>query len=285
MDSCFACRERPRSRGLLCDACCVDVDDLCPEQFTARVALPTTPGANAFLFDGFGTPHVVSVSMPITSATIGRARTSDICIAERTVSQHHATLEYRPLSNAWYVVDGGSDNGTFVNTDRVARKFPLEPRDKIFLGRRIGFVFVPLDESQLDEATRELRWLRALVSTEPTVGDAGVDETTPLKIVAVTEGGAIATYAGERVQLSELEYELIVVLHQRFSDERDVDPAARGFVPAQQLLEKLSFTSEAPTHANLRGLVRKLRKKLADIDVVESRQGLGYRLARAISVA
>jgi DNA-binding response OmpR family regulator len=123
------------------------------------------------------------------------------------------------------------------------------------------------------------------VSTEPTVGDAGVDETTPLKIVAVTEGGAIATYAGERVQLSELEYELIVVLHQRFSDERDVDPAARGFVPAQQLLEKLSFTSEAPTHANLRGLVRKLRKKLADIDVVESRQGLGYRLARAISVA
>jgi hypothetical protein len=114
---------------LLCDACCVDVDDLCPEQFTARVALPTTPGANAFLFDGFGTPHVVSVSMPITSATIGRARTSDICIAERTVSQHHATLEYRPLSNAWYVVDGGSDNGTFVNTDRVARKFPLERAD------------------------------------------------------------------------------------------------------------------------------------------------------------
>ena len=41
---------------------------------------------------------------------------------ERTVSQLHANLEHRPLSNAWFIVDVGSDNGVFVNDDRVPRR-------------------------------------------------------------------------------------------------------------------------------------------------------------------
>jgi pSer/pThr/pTyr-binding forkhead associated (FHA) protein len=291
-ESCVACRSTPRTRGLLCESCAdgLVADDVCPEQIAARVSAPVPGHVNAWLIDGFGVPHTVSVSgrapLPWAAVTLGRDRKSDVCVAERTVSLVHAALEYRALSNAWFVVDAGSDNGTWVDEDRVPRRFPLEPRDRLFLGRRVGFLFVPLDDADLDDAARELSWLRARAPSEPTFGDAGVDTETPLKISAAREGGAVAVWGSERVQLSELEYELLTVLHRRWSEETTQDDVTRGFVPAAHLLDALSFQSEAPTHANLRGLVRKLRRKFADariaLDVVESRKGLGYRLARRL---
>jgi len=270
----------------LCTECAngLVLDELCPEQFTARATSPMVDAANAWLIDGYGIPHTITLRPPITTATIGRARTCDVCIADRTISQAHASLEYRQRSNAWFAVDSGGDNGVFVNDDRVTHKFPLEPRDRVFLGRRVGFVFMPLDPDVIDEALRELHWLRASELNEPTMGDAGVDDDVPLQIAAVTEGGAIARFKSERVQLSELEYELLVVLEKAWREQENVDAVARGFVPASRLLETLSFVSEAPTHANLRGLVRKLRKKLVELDVIESRQGLGYRIARPVTL-
>lgn len=289
--TCIAC-SNARTCGLLCAVCArgLVVDDVCPEQFSAR-STQLVPGAtNAWLVDGFGTPHCITVPkdapVQLRSLSVGRARSSDVCVAERTISTSHALLEYRPLSNAWFIVDCGSDNGVFVNDDRVPRRFPLEPFDRVFLGRRIGFVFVPIDDVDVPAAAAELQWWRTQSWTDDTMGDVGAADAAPLRIAAVTEGGAVASWGAERVTLSELEYELIVTLHRHFVDDEGLDAGARGFVPATLLLETLTFRSEAPTHANLRGLVRKLRRKLVDsehaTDVIESRQGLGYRLARPI---
>ena len=150
----------------------------------------------------------------------------------------------------------------------------------------MGFIFVPIEPAGVEAAIDELQWLRTQNWAEDTVGDGDDDSAVPLRVSAVTEGGAVAAWGQERAALSELEYELIATLHRRMLDDGALDEAARGYVPAAHLLEALSFRSEGPTHANLRGLVRKLRRKLADrdhpIDVIESRQGLGYRLARPI---
>jgi len=309
-DDCVVCGA-PRTLGVLCAACAAGLvaDDFCREQIGSRVVDVDVGGDNAWLIDGYGVPHVLSVpkkaAPAFRSLSVGRSRKSELWIAERTVSLAHALFEHRPLSNAWFVVDVGSDNGVFVNDDVVApdpgaldkaaaeavsarrpRRFPLEAGDRIFLGRRVGFVFLPLEDGDAQSASDELRWLQAQSWSEDTVGDAGGLDLTPLKISAVTEGGAVAVWGGERISLSELEYELVATLHRHMHDDGDKDEAARGWVPAAQLLQALSFRSEAPTHTNLRGLVRKLRRKFADrdnaVDLVESRQGLGYRLARPL---
>lgn len=293
---CFACQSAPRVTGVLC-ARCIDAvaraaNEMCPEQITSRLAGPSAGAAahNAWLIDGFGVPHTIAVDdRPGATANVGRARRSDVCVAERTVSQAHALFEYRARSNVWFVLDADSENGTYVNDDRVERRFPLESGDELFVGRKVGFVFVPLvDDEDLARAADALRWLKAQMPSIPTRADAGIDGGVQLKVSAVTEGGAIAAWGEERAQLSELEYELLTLLHARFVAESALGPDVRGFVPAAQLLEKLSFVTEAPTHANLRGLVRKVRRKLAGgdppLDVIESRKGLGYRLARPIAL-
>ncbi len=294
-ERCVVCGEL-RNKGVLCAACADGLapDDFCPEQITAQKKRPEHGATNCWLVDGYGQPHTLSLpsssssksASPFRSLAIGRDKKSELCVAERTISSTHASLEHRPLSNAWFVVDHGSDNGVFVGADRVPRRFPLEPGDRISLGRRVAFLFVPLEDKDIDAAIDEHQFLTAQSWSEDTVGDAGSIEGAVVKVSVVSEGGAVASWGQERAVLTELEYELIATLHQRYVDDDDKGAEARGFVPAAVLLEALSFKSEAPTHSNLRGLVRKIRRKLADrddaVDLIESRQGLGYRLARPI---
>lgn len=298
-ERCVVCRE-PRAKGVLCAACAGALavradgsrlaDDVCPEQITSQKKRPERGANNCWLVDGFGQPHTLSLPQQAQAAlralTLGRDRKSELCIAEPTISLVHASLEHRLLSNAWFVVDHGSDNGVFVGADRVPRRFPLEAGDRIWLGRRVGFVFVPIEDRDIDAAIDEQQFLAAQRWSEDTVGDSGAVDEAVVKVSVVSEGGAVVSWGDERVVFTELELELVTTLHQRYVDDDDKGAEARGYVPAAVLLDALSFKSEAPTHANLRGLVRKIRHKLADrddaLDLIESRQGLGYRLARPI---
>jgi hypothetical protein len=289
---CFACESSPRAVGLLCAACAdgLTADGLCPQQIRARRRAPEGGAHNAWLLDGYGEPHSVAVDRGrgvIRVATVGRAHANDLAIAESTVSLVHAHLERRERSGAWFVADQGSENGTFVNGDATGRRFPLEPGDRLFFGRRIGFVFLPLDDDQLTLAQRTLRAFRAQTNRVATRADAPEEETAPaLRVSAVTEGGAVCSWGEERVSLSELEYELLVLLWRQWESDDGADDAARGFAPAAQLIDALSFSSDAPTHNNLRVLVRKVRRKLAEceppVDIIESRKGFGYRVARPL---
>lgn len=292
--SCLLCEEADRALGVLCASCAEGLvsDELCPEQIRARHLAPAPAGVSAWLIDGFGIPHsiVVDPERPAAAAvTVGRGPGNDVAIAEATVSHAHALLEHRPKSGAWFLLDRGSDNGSFVGDSRVERRYPLERGDRLFFGRRVGFRFLPLDEPDLKRAQAALLWLRSQAPSVQTRSDLVLDEAPPSVVVhAVREGGAVCVVGRERVQLSELEYELLVVLARSREEEREVDDAARGFVPSALLLEQLCWRSEVPTHANLRVLVRKVRRKLATcdppVDVIESRQGLGYRLAHLVTL-
>ncbi len=63
--------------------------------------------------------------------TIGRAKDNDTCIADKTVSSHHARIV--TYFNASYIEDLGSTNGTLVNGKPV-KKHTIHPGDIIKLG-------------------------------------------------------------------------------------------------------------------------------------------------------
>ena len=67
------------------------------------------------------------------STTVGRSPESEVFLDDVTVSRKHATFERRG-SAEWFVRDGGSLNGTYVNRRRVERA-KLEDGDEVQIGK------------------------------------------------------------------------------------------------------------------------------------------------------
>jgi pSer/pThr/pTyr-binding forkhead associated (FHA) protein len=63
---------------------------------------------------------------------VGRDSTCDICLADRSVSRHHATL--RRVFHGFSIEDEGSTNGTRVNSNEVTKRF-LKHGDLIEIGK------------------------------------------------------------------------------------------------------------------------------------------------------
>jgi diguanylate cyclase (GGDEF)-like protein len=66
---------------------------------------------------------------------VGRGADSQIVLEGDSVSRRHAHLERR--AGAWYVVDDGSTNGTYVNEEQIAREQLLNNGDRIKIGPSI----------------------------------------------------------------------------------------------------------------------------------------------------
>lgn len=77
--------------------------------------------------------------------TIGRAQDNDIVINNLALSRRHAQVEYK--SGRYEVVDLQSQNGVFVNQERVRGPRELQDRDAITLGT-YQFVFRSGDQSE-----------------------------------------------------------------------------------------------------------------------------------------
>ena len=66
---------------------------------------------------------------------VGRGADSQIVLEGDSVSRRHAHLERR--AGAWYVVDDGSTNGTYVNEEQITREQLLVNGDRIKVGPSI----------------------------------------------------------------------------------------------------------------------------------------------------
>jgi diguanylate cyclase (GGDEF)-like protein len=66
---------------------------------------------------------------------IGRGAENHIVLDGDSVSRRHAHLEQRSI--AWWAVDDGSTNGTYVNDDQIAREQSLVNGDRIKVGPTI----------------------------------------------------------------------------------------------------------------------------------------------------
>jgi ABC transport system ATP-binding/permease protein len=74
----------------------------------------------------------------LQSITIGRAPDNDIGVSDMMASRHHATLVATPSGPQ--IHDAHSDNGTFVNGERIKRK-ALQENDVVTIGN-VDFMFV-----------------------------------------------------------------------------------------------------------------------------------------------
>lgn len=67
--------------------------------------------------------------------TVGRLLTNDIVVDVASVSRFHAVLQRDEKTGAWSLSDAGSDNGTFVDGQRLAAQQPRPLAD----GTRVRF--------------------------------------------------------------------------------------------------------------------------------------------------
>jgi hypothetical protein len=72
-----------------------------------------------------------AVDVPGDSAVVGRDPTCDIVVSDGSVSRRHARLERR--GDGWVVVDQGSANGTFLDSQRVIEN-PLRTGQELRFG-------------------------------------------------------------------------------------------------------------------------------------------------------
>lgn len=94
------------------------------------ISAPYIPEISITRMDGegedicaFATPEII----------IGRSPTTDLPIADETVSSRHARVSYH--HNQWWVEDLGSTNGTYLNDERVSVSTVLIAGDELRCGQ------------------------------------------------------------------------------------------------------------------------------------------------------
>ena len=119
-----------------------------------------------------------------TVTTIGRAQDNDIVINNLALSRRHAEVHFR--QGRYQVQDLGSQNGVFINAERIRGARSLDPDDKITLGT---YQFVFSDESSRDPDIQGARARRTHEVTQREADDASavqgnpVDEPQPLLVL------------------------------------------------------------------------------------------------------
>ena len=108
-----------------------------------------------------------------TVLTVGRDKSSDIMLADLMVSRNHAMIR-RIGAGDYYLIDGGSSNGSYVNQQRVTMPKLLKHGDKITIGG-VDFLFeqeisAPPDEEGIEmqdtivHDTPEIRTITIIVA-------------------------------------------------------------------------------------------------------------------------
>ncbi len=308
-DECVICDRRARKGTILCDACKGRLGrpkSFCPEQVWSRSLEPAPPGENssiddpdfalldpaerhALLIDPFGRPHLLSTvaSRKTTPISLGRARRCHISIAESHVSRLHAFIEYREHSGDWFVRNESQRNNTRIDRRTVeSYPLPIDSGHQIVVGM-VGFYFRDLSDEEYGWASEAIagtqRRNTPLVANFPTQESA---KAVLLEVTAESWGGSATarSRAGGTVEvrLTELEARFLKLLLERRQAQLDRTPGERGFVPSAEILASdLPFDSSYPDKDNLKALVRRIRRRFSSHnanDVIESRQGFGYRI-------
>jgi len=276
MASCLLCSVTA-SLGRLCTAHGVAI--ACPgltsEQILSRVAEPA-----ASLVDPWGSAHPVGVHTVLGRDPAG----ADLALLHASVSSRHAEIVAE--GDTWYVVDHGSRNGTTVDDQPVtgggeaSPRRPLRPGSRLRFGE-VGFYFwapaLPVDARPTGSGR-----------TAPTRRDQivfGVKVSTPAgQTVELSQrvDGGIARIGGAIVELARMEFGLLQLLAERRRLTGDPELA---YVAWHEIADILAFRSVEADSENVRELVRRVRRKLAAAsidDLVESKQGVGYRLSGAL---
>lgn len=97
--------------------------------------------AAVYLMTNLCNNQTQSLQQPQRIWTIGRNRSSGICIADSYMSRRHAAIQHID-EQGFYLIDFNSSNGSFVNGDRAEEPIKLKDGDRIRLGSMTFNFFV-----------------------------------------------------------------------------------------------------------------------------------------------
>jgi pSer/pThr/pTyr-binding forkhead associated (FHA) protein len=265
MVPCLLCSS-PRSIGVLCTSHGVAIASpgITSEQIFSRVQ-----NGSAALVDAWGCAHALA-----DGTKIGRDPRVDVAVLHASVSSEHATM--KSSGGKWQIVDNTSRNGTEVEGNRITET-ELQSGATIRLGD-VKFYFWP-------EALPKMEPPRGQGRTAPTRRDELVFSakvTTPrghqLDLRQRVDGGVLRI--GESsIELAAMEFGLLQLLVER---RRTVTDPELAYVAWHEIADALSFRSVQADSENVRELVHRVRRKLGNVqadDLIESKRGVGYRLA------
>ena len=265
MVPCLLCSS-PRSIGVLCTAHGVAIASpgITSEQIFSRV-----PEGTASLVDAWGCPHLLS-----DGTRVGRDPRVELAVLHASVSSEHAVM--KRVGTTWHIVDNSSRNGTEVDAQRVT-DVALGNGSTLRLGD-VKFYFWP-------EALPKMEPPRGVGRTAPTRRDELVFSakvTTPrghlLDLRQRVDGGVLRI-ADASIELAAMEFGLLQLLVER---RRNATDAELAYVAWHEIADALSFRSVQADSENVRELVHRVRRKLSGVeadDLIESKRGVGYRLA------
>jgi hypothetical protein len=240
---------------------------------------------DACLVDAWGRVFVLSERTEIGRQPEG----AGISIHQASISRRHAVIERNEVG-AFIFSDLGSTNGSRISHRKVVEPVALVSGDLIYVGF-VGFYFVtPLPPlrgagsmvmSHTTASRLAIRNDDDFPSFEHT--DAYSQETLPIKIIEATGGGGgFVDIAGKQIQISVVQLELLSLLMNRMIRDKERPIAVRGYIHSSEILAAVSWDTAHPSDNHVKQLVRRLRRSLARSgrnDLIESQQGLGYRLS------
>lgn len=85
-----------------------------------------------------------------TIVSIGRGEEADVTIKVKGISRIHATIRYNPRLRVYFILDGGSKNGTWMNRRKIV-SHDLKGGDEIgFHTEVFRFEWISAREANLD---------------------------------------------------------------------------------------------------------------------------------------
>ena len=284
MASCLQCGTEIRLGGLCgrhaeAIATCADVT---AEQIVGK----HLPEPSACLIDQWGNTH------PLTERSlVGRLQSEcAVTILHHSISAIHAQVEQgrgpakvgdRPVAGGtWRVVDRGSLNGTYVE-DEAVRNAILHEGDRVRFGS-VSFYFsshrLPATHYSPGAGYTVPTKQRDVAFHAKVKSESGAE----LALAQRAAGGIVRIADDTALEFARLEFALLKILAERRLQSTDPE---LSFVSSQELSDLLEFKSAEADAENVRELVRRVRRKLKAEgidDLIESRQGVGYRLAWSV---
>jgi pSer/pThr/pTyr-binding forkhead associated (FHA) protein len=259
----------PRSIGVLCTSHGVAIASpgITSEQIFSRIQV-----GSASLIDAWGCAHAVH-----DGAKLGRDPRVELAVLHASVSSEHATFKH--ANGKWRIVDNSSRNGTEVDGARLPAA---------------GEVDVPAGATLRLGDVKLYFWPEALPKIEPPRGSGRTaptrrDELVFSARVVTPRGhaldlrqrvdGGVLRVGDSSIELAAMEFGLLQLLVER---RRTVTDAELAYVAWHEIADALSFRSVQADSENVRELVHRVRRKLAGVsadDLIESKRGVGYRLA------
>jgi pSer/pThr/pTyr-binding forkhead associated (FHA) protein len=123
------------------------------QEMQAQYGVPDAQHTPAFLFveRGPGAGQLLEVKQG--NVVIGRASVADLRLQHPSISRRHAQV--RRVGEQFYVKDLGSQNGTFVNKERINGEVAIKPGDTLALGNALVLLRGPLKSDEKAPARAE----------------------------------------------------------------------------------------------------------------------------------